>query len=440
MAHEKKMSRRRFLTSTASALTIPYIIPSSILGKDAPSKRVTVGIIGLGDRGGQHVQEFTRIGSAEILAVCDPFRSSGEQAKNTVNAWTGRKDCVAYQDFRHILERQDIDAVVIASPENWHAVQTIMAAASGKDIYCEKAISRTVREGIAMCEAVRRHGRVVQVGTQQRSDRKFRLVCELARNGYLGKIKEVRVAVAGGRALPMAVPQEPPAELDYDLWLGPAPATPYNDLKCRFNWYFMSDYCAGFIESWGVHHCDIGLWGAPEFAQGKVTVEGTAEFPNDGLADTSISWRTKITSECGRIFSFVSSLYDGAGVIIDTPGYETGCRFIGDQGWVYVRRDGVSPESIAAEPASLLSAVIQPEECLYRSDHHVADFLECVRTRRDPVAPIEAGHRATALTLIADIATRLERKLTWDWSRQEFENDDAANKMLSRPMRAPWQI
>ena len=201
----------------------------------------------------------------------------------------------------------------------------------------------------------------------------------------------------------------------------------------------MSDYCAGWIESWGVHHCDIALWGVPEFAAGKVTVEGTATFPNEGMADTSISWQTKITAESGKIFSFVSNVYTGER-IIDTPGYETGCRFIGDQGWVYVRRDGVSRESISAEPASLLSVIMKPEERLYPSEHHAMNFLECVRTRRDPVAPIEAGHKATAITLIADIATRLERKLTWDWSKQQFENDVPANLMLSRPMRAPWQI
>ncbi|MCK4999467.1 MAG: Gfo/Idh/MocA family oxidoreductase [Anaerohalosphaera sp.] len=426
MDRKNRISRRSFLTATASTLAMPYIVPSKVFGKEAPSNRVTLGIIGLGDRGNYHARSFSKIDNAEVLAVCDPFKSYGLNVQKTIHQWTGQKSCMAYQDFRHVLERKDIDAVVIASPENWHAVQTIMAAASGKDIYCEKAISLTVKEGIAMCDAVRRNGRILQVGTQQRSDSNFRLACELARNGYLGEIKEVRVGVPGGRALPNPVPKAPPADLDYDIWLGPAPKTPYNDLKCRFNWYFMSDYCAGWIQSWGVHHCDIALWGVPEFAEGKVTVEGTAEFPNDGMADTSISWQTKITSQSGKVFSFASN---------NTPGHGQGCRFIGDKGWVHVRRGGIS-----AEPKSLLSVIAKPEERLYRSAHHQLNFLECVRTRRDPAAPIEAGHKATAISLIADIATRLERKLTWDWSKQQFEEDKAANRMLSRPMRAPWQI
>ena len=405
---------------------MPYIVPSTVLGKQAPSNRISLAVIGLGDRGNYHAQSFSRIKNTEILAVCDPFKSYADNVKNAIHQWTGKNTCTAYQDFRHILNRKDIDAVVIASPENWHAVQAIMAAASGKDIYCEKAVSLTVNEGIAMCDAVRRHGSILQVGTQQRSDKNFRLACELARNGYLGNIKEVRVGVPGGRALPNPVPKNPPADLDYDIWLGPAPKTPYNDLKCRFNWYFMSDYCAGWIQSWGVHHCDIALWGVPEFAQGKVTVEGTAQFPNDGMADTSISWQTKISTRSGKVFSFASN---------NTPGHGQGCRFIGDKGWVHVTRGGIN-----AEPKSLLSVIAKPDERLYKSDHHQLNFLECIRTRRDPAAPIEAGHRATAISLIADISTRLERKLTWDWSKQKFENDNAANRMLSRPMRAPWQI
>lgn len=426
MEPKNKISRRRFMASAASALALPTIVPSTVLGKQAPSNRITLGVIGLGGRGNYHAQSFAKIDNAEVLAICDPFKSYGLNVQKAINQWTGKKNCTVYQDFRHIINCKDIDAVVIASPENWHAVQSIMAVANGKDVYCEKAISLTINEGIAMCDAVRRHGRILQVGTQQRSDGNFRLACELARNGYLGNIKEVRVGVPGGRALPNPVPKQPPADLDYDIWLGPAPNTPYNDLKCRFNWYFMSDYCAGWIQSWGVHHCDIALWGVPEFAQGKVAVEGTAQFPNDGMADTSITWRTKITSESGKVFSFASN---------DTPGHGQGCRFIGDKGWVHVRRG-----SISAEPKSLLSVVAKPHERLYRSDHHQLNFLESIRTRRDPAAPIEAGHKATAISLVADIATRLERKLTWDWSKQQFVNDKTANRMLSRPMRAPWQI
>jgi predicted dehydrogenase len=423
----KTITRRRFLKASASAMAMPCIIPSSVLGAQAPSNRIALGVIGLGGRGRLHTRTFVNLPGCDVCAVCDPFLSICEKESKFVNEQTGKNNCTAHQDFREILERPDIDAVVIASPENWHALQSIMAVAKGKDVFCEKAISRTVEEGAAMVSAVRRRGRVLQVGTQQRSSRLFRHVCELVRNGYVGKLREVRVGVPRGMALPNKPPMDPPADLNYDLWLGPAPQTPYNELKCQFNWYFMSDYCAGWIESWGVHHCDTALWGAPELGVGMVTIEGTAEFPNDGMADTSISWNTRLTTASGLVLSFADN---------EVPGHGQGCRFIGDDGWIHVNRSG-----IWAEPESLPSIRLTSRETrLYKSDHHQSNFLESIRTRRAPAAPIEAGHRATTVTLIADIATRLGRKLTWDWAKQRFINDDGANQMLSRPMRAPWRL
>jgi len=298
---------------------------------------------------------------------------------------------------------------------------------AGKDVYCEKALSLTVAEGRALCRAVRRYGRVLQVGTQQRSDRRFRMACELALNGYLGKVHTIKVGVPGGRKLPLVPPKDPPPDIDYDIWLGPAPWTPYNDLKCSFNWYFISDYCAGWIQSWGVHHVDIALWGAPQLRKGRVTVEGDAVFPEDGLADTSITWRTKIAADDGTVLSFCSN---------NEPGHPQGVRFIGDKGWVLVRRG-----HIQAGPASLLKTALKPaDKRLYVSRHHQGNFLECIRTRRDPAAAVETGHLATTATLTADIATRLRKKLTFDWDTERFVKDDAANLMLTRSMRSPWRL
>lgn len=421
------ITRRRFLAATGAAIAAPVIVPSTVLGSHAPSNRITLGVLGLGDRGCAHIQAFMGLPDAQVLAICDPFLSYCKRDQSFIHERVGSRDCTVHQDFREILDRPDIDAIVVASPENWHAVQTIMAVAKGKDVFCEKALTLTVQEGIAMREAVRRHGRVLQVGTQQRSQSHFRRACELVRNGYIGALKEVRVGVPGGRALPNVPPKEPPADLAYDLWLGPAPETPYNDLKCRFNWYFISDYCAGWIQSWGVHHCDIALWGAPEFTNGRVFIEGSAEFPNDGLADTSITWNTRLTTESGLILSFASN---------NTPGHDQGCRFIGDTGWIHVNRSGIS-----SEPKSLIDVQLKPnDQRLYESTHHHVNFLECIKTRKDPVSPVEAGHQATTVTLIADIATRLGRRLTWDWSSERFLGDDTANRMLTRSMRSPWTI
>jgi len=424
------VTRRSLLAGAAAAVALPSVIPASALGKDgakAPSERIAMGFIGVGGRGSGHVGSFSGMKDTQVLAVCDPQKAKITANKARVDKRYGNTDCAAYQDFRKVLAREDIDAVVIASPENWHALHSSLAVRAGKDVYCEKALSLTVAEGRALCKAVRRYGRILQVGTQQRSDARFRQACELALNGYLGKLKTVYVGVPGGRSLPVAPAKPAPANIDYDLWLGPAPWTPYNDLKCSFNWYFISDYCAGWIQSWGVHHCDIALWGAPRFCTGRVTVEGTATFPTEGIADTSITWNTKITAADGTVFSFCNNTQ---------PGHPQGVKFEGDKGWVHVRRGGIK-----ASDTELLRTVMKADDKrLYVSSNHARNFLECIRTRREPAAPVEAGHRATTISLVADIATRLRRKVTFDWKTETFIKDAAADRMLSRSFRAPWRM
>ncbi len=426
------VSRREFLAGAAAALSGPQLVRAAVLGRSgvAPSERIGLGFIGVGSRGTDHVRTLLGYPETQILAVCDPYRSKCENIKRVVDShYAGQggtyNGCAIHQDFRELLARDDIDAVVIASPENWHALHGAMAAAAGKDVYGEKALTLTVAEGQALIKAVRRNGRVFQVGTQQRSSRNFRFACELARNGYLGKLRTVKVGVPGGRSLPEAPPTPPPPDLDYEMWLGPAPYTPHNDLKGSFNWYFIADYCAGWIQSWGVHHVDIAQWGAPKLTSGKLKVKGAAVFPRNGLADTSVTWRVEYRTEDGLLLIFS-----------DDGQQKHGCRFEGDAGWVLVNREG-----IWAEPASILAATIMPnEEHLYESENHHANFIQCIRTRRDPAAPIESGHSATTLTLIGDIATRLGRELTWDWAAERFVDDDDGNRMLKRPMRSPWRI
>ena len=425
--------RRQFLARAIAAFAAPQVVHAAVLGRDgatAPSERIGLGFIGVGSRGTDHLGTFLGHSEVQVLAVCDPYRSKCENAAKIVDdhyAGKGGKGggCGAYQDFRELLARDDIDAVVIASPENWHGLHGIMAAKAGKDVYGEKALTLTVAEGRALVQSVRRNGRVFQVGTQQRSARDFRFACELARNGYLGKLHTIKVGVPGGRALPEAPPTPPPRDLDYEMWLGPAPYTPHNDLKGTFNWYFISDYCAGWIQSWGVHHIDIAQWGAPSLTVGQLKVKGGATFPAAGLADTSVTWRVEFRTADSLLLIFS-----------DEGQQEHGCRFEGDKGWVLVNRSG-----IWAEPASLLTTTIKPgEEHLYESNDHHANFIECIRTRRELAAPVEAGHVSTTLTLIADIATRLGGELTWDWATERFLNNEEANRRLTRTMRAPWRI
>lgn len=429
------MPRRAFLRA-AAALGAPLIVPGTVLGRGGsvpPSERIGVGVIGLGGRGAGHAEALMGMDDVRLVAVCDVSRAKAESVCSRVNAHygdtagAGGAVCAAYQDFRELLARDDVDAVFIAAPENWHAVLSIAAMNQGKDVYCEKALSLTVAEGRAVCDTVRRTGRVFQAGTQQRSDRNFRFACELARNGYLGRVHTVWVGVPGGQALPLLPIKPAPPDLDYDLWLGPAPAMPYRDGLCSFNWYFVSDYCAGWIQSWGVHHVDIALWGAPALAASTLEVEGTATFPEEGTADTSLTWHTRLTAPDGPTLDFCS---EGVGK------YGHGCRFEGDKGWVHVVRGGIQ-----AEPASLLGVSLTPGDLhLRRSDHHHADFLTGVRTRREPVATAESCHLATTATLVADLATRAGRKLAWDWRQERFLHDDPCNRLLSRALRAPWQL
>lgn len=429
------VSRRRFLAALAAAAAAPYIVPGCAMGKNgraAPSERIGIASIGLGSRGNNHLDTFLSRGETQIVAVCDPFESKCQAAKGkTERRYAADRGagsyagCATATDFRAVLAHKDVDAVVIASPENWHVLQASAAVKAGKDVYCEKALSLTVAEGRSLVDTVRRTGRILQVGIQQRSDRRFRQACELARNGYLGKVHTIKVSVPGGRALPNAEPKSVPPGLDYEMWLGPAAWTPYNDLKCTFNWYFIYDYCIGWIQSWGVHHIDIALWGVPGLAASTIDVEGDAVFPQDGIANTSVTWSVKMTAP------------DGTRVIFsDESTQPHGVRFEGDKGWVHVVRG-----NIWAEPASLLTAVPAPgDERLYESLDHHTNFLQCIRTRQEPAAPVEAGHRATTLTIVADIATRLGRKLTWDWKAERFPADEPANRMLSRAMRSPWTL
>lgn len=437
MSSGQRMSRRRFLRTGSAAAAASCVFPGLFAGRAgaaAPNDRLNVGIIGLGGRGSHHMRVLLRTSRVQLVALCDPFRNKCEDGKEQVEKHYADQlgkgsyeGCDIYQDFRRVLDRDDVDAVFVASPENWHALHAAMSARAGKDVYCEKALTRTVEEGQKVVQAIRRYGTVLQVGTQQRSAAQFRQACELVRNGYLGDHRDVRIGVPGGRELPSKPAQEPPPYLDYNMWLGPAPWTPYDGQKCTFNWYFMSDYCAGWIQSWGIHHLDILLWALPEFAEGRLTVEGTATFPDQGPADTSINWDVKYTSHRGRVAHFGDNA---------TEGYSQGVRFIGKDGWIHVNRGGIQ-----AEPNSLLDVKLKPgEERLYESHNHGGNFFDCIESRRDPVAPVEAGHRATVLSLVGDIATRLKRRLVFDWDAMTFPGEDVANRMLGRSYRAPWRL
>jgi len=438
MSRKSSITRRRLLKRTAAITTgtiaLPYIVPSSVFGRAGgatPSERIAMGCIGTGGQGRGNTKAFLNNSAARMVAVCDVAESRRQQAKDIVDKHYGDKGCAVYGDFRELLAREDIDAVVIATQDHWHALIAVAAARAGKDMYCEKPLGVAVTEGRAIKDAVRRYGRVLQTGTQQRSDRKFRHACELARNGYVGNIHTVKVAAPGPRykrkySKPTSV--EPvPGGFDYEMYVGPAPMKPYNGGRWAWpDWYLIWDYCAGFIVNWGVHHLDIANWGCPEVGDEQAEITCTGSYRNDGLTDNINDWQAEFKYGSGLRMTHTNT---------DNPNKQ-GCRFEGDKGWVHVNRQGIS-----AQPESLSKVKIKPgETSLGDSTSHHANFLDCVRSRRDPISPVEAGYTASNLGLLPEIACRLKRKLTWNPATEKFIDDRQANQMLTRPMRSPWSL
>lgn len=439
--------RRSFLKQ--AALAAPWVIHASAIGagnRQAPSDRVTVGCIGVGGRGMSNMQIFLH--ASQVVAVCDPQESRRDAARSTVErhysegmAKGAYKGCAAYNDFRELLDRDDIDAVSVCTPDHWHAVQCVAAAKAGKDVFCEKPLALNIAEGRAICDAMTRYGRVFQHGTQRRSEGNFAFACELVRNGRIGELKRVRVSSEPSHPAPNEPPAPVPQGFDYDLWLGPAPLAPYSPGRVRTpNWYWIADYTLGFISGQGVHFTDVAQWGMDADSTGPIEVEGSGVIPSDGMTDTAVAWHVEMTFANG-----VRLTYD------DERAFPMGVIFEGTEGKVNALCSGVS-----TEPRSLMTTVIKPHEVILRRPRgHVPDFIHCVKTRERTAAPVEAAHRATSLCHLADIAIRTGRKLRWDPAAERFVtgrkirwdpaaellSDDAeANRYLSRALRAPWRL
>ena len=437
MLRGKRLTRREFLGRVGVGLALPYFVPARSLGgpgRLAPSERITVGMIGVGGQGTGHTIGLVGNRAAQVVAVCDPWGGHRENAQRIVDTAYAQQrtdgayaGCATYNDFRELLGREDIDGVVIASPENWHALHGVAAAQAGKDVYVEKALAVTIAESQALVRAVRGHGRVLQVGTHQRSDAQFRQACELVRNGYIGKLHKIVSGSWRGHQGPVEQVSPVPENFDWPMWLGPAPWKPYAPQRIEnlTGWMLCSDYCIGFQAGWGSHHNDIALWGYGDRLVGPIEVEGKGVFPKEGMNDTPTTWHTEY------VFG------DGVRMIFATDNeVPVGIRFEGSDGWVFVNRGGID-----AHPKSLLEVKAGPNELhLYESRHHMSNWLECIKTRREPICPIEAGHRVNTICILSDLSIRLGRKLTWDPGAETFINDEQANGRLRRPMRAPWQV
>lgn len=430
-------NRRTFLkTSTLASASLLYI-PASVLGRDkqiAANDKIHVGCIGIGPQGTGDMRGFLRNSGCQVVALCDLKNNVLEERQGLVNDFYDNRDCKAYHDFRELAARDDIDACLVATCDHWHVLTSLAVVRSGKDVYMEKPMGLTLEEDQAMRAAVYQNNRIFQFGTQQRSDASFRKACEIVRNGLIGDLHTINVWSSGSSqgGNPAQVPV--PEWLDYDFWLGPSKFTPYTENRCSNElWWFISDYALGFIAGWGIHPIDIALWGAEDHFQGIWEVEGTGQFPTEGVCDTALTWEVKIKVNGGVTVDFRGVLSADEWKKKYTDDSDHGTAFEGTEGWVYVRRG-----KIDAYPKNLLDATIKKP--LYASDNHVDNFLDCVRSRNETVSPVSAAVKGDTLCHISDIAIRREEKLSFDSQREIFIGNQEANKRLMRPMRRPWHL
>ena len=428
----RRLTRRKLLKCATAAMAAPLVVRASALGaagRPAASDRLTLGMIGLGSMGMRHVLGFLEEDDCRIVAVCDVDAARRAEAVGTINAHYGNDDCARYADFREMIARDEIDTLCIAVPDHWHAIIGIRGARAGKDIYGEKLLALTVAEGQQMVRTVRQCGTVWQMGSWQRSTMHFRMACELVRNGRVGALRRVEVGIGPGHEIEPQPATAVPEGFDYEMWLGPAPWAPYTANRCHWNFRWISDYSGGQVTDWGAHHIDIAHWGMGADETGPVSVVGSGQYPKTGLYDTAVT------------YSFECEYASGVTMQVANTTAAPYVRFIGDRGSVRVNR-----ATVRAEPESILRETIRADEIhLARPDGdnrqgHRHDFLQCVRNRRQPITPIEIGHRSIAVAHIANIAMAMGRKLRWDPAAERFVGDEQANRMLFRPMREPWRL
>lgn len=424
------MNRRNFLQSggLGAAATI---LPASVFGQNAPSKQITFGFVGTGGMGFANLDRVLGLKEqgARILGVCDVDRFHRESAANKVNEAQGNKDCSVTGDFRELTQRDDIDAIVISTPDHWHALTALDAIRNSKDVYVEKPLTLTVREGQVLVSEMRKHQRVGQTGTQQRSSKSFRFVAELIRNGGLGKIKRIEVLIPANNKFVGSTwePQEVPEGLDYEFWLGPAPWAPFHRQRTHYQFRYNMDYAGGQTTNWGAHYLDIAQWALGMDESGPVAVEGFGEFPQSGLftAPTRVDFTVHYADGTPM---HVRTRTDGV--------YDGNIIFHGENGWLNVSRTSLR----ASDPGILKTKFGDGDTRLYVSNNHMGNFLDCIRSRKPTVSDLAIGHRTTTVCNIGNIAMQLKRKLVWDPAKEVFTGDVQANRMLQRPMRGPWSL
>jgi predicted dehydrogenase len=439
------IDRRRILKLLAASAAAPLVIPSRLLGADAPSNKVTLGCIGVGWQGGGNLSNFLAQADCQVVAICDVDEKHLREAVDKVNKQYGNKDCKGYKDFRELIARKDIDAVCISTPDHWHAIISIAAANAGKDIFCEKPLSHRLGEGIAMVNAVQKNQRIWQTGSWQRSVASFRWAVELVQNGYIGKVTRVEVGLPSGHSdfgkTGKDQPDGPvPAGVDFEMWTGPAMMKPFNPCRFHKNWRWDYNTGGGQLMDWIGHHCDIAHWGlanpkfgcGPDDAIGPIELTASAEFPpKDAIWNTA----TKFRVDC-KYPNNVEVVIAGGDRAI-----EGGAKWIGPDGWVSVTRGKFQASNVDwIRDIQKLDKKGELGIALYRSPGHFREFIDSVKSRKRTQTPVEIAHRSQTPGHLGYIASVTGRKIRWDAAKQEIIGDEEATRMMAPMARGDWHI
>ena len=432
----KKSSRRDFLKRSAAvaagAFVIPEIIPSSVLGmggSTAPSNRLVIGAIGTGSQGMANMNDFLRLKDAvRFVAVCDVDSVRLNKAKETVDNANKSKDCRTYADFREFLEKEKLDAVSIALPDHWHGIIYTAAVNKKLNVYGEKPICRTIEDGQTIVAAVKKNNIIWQTGSWQRSEANFHRGAELAINGRAGKISKIVVGLPdGGRSIGTPPVKEVPPELNWEMWLGPAPKVPYRGVS-HWDWRWILDYSGGQLTDWAGHHIDIANWGAGLEHTGPVEISGTGVYPPEGIYNAPVE------------YDFMCRYANGIEMRVANASrleYGMGTTWYGDLGWIHTDRGNV----LTASKPEILQEVIGDNEIhLYKSENHWQNFVDSVKSGNQAIAPIEPAYRAISVALLGEIAMTTGETIKWDPEKEEIIGNPRAARLLSRPYRKPWTL
>ncbi len=430
-----KVTRRQFLARTGAALALPAVFPCSLFGEAAPSNRIALGIVGCGNMGTSNLRAFLKEKDCQVVAACDVDKKHLTQAAGIINRQYQNKDCRQYHDFRDLLARTDIDAVMMATPDHWHNLVAVEALRQKKDVYGEKPLARTIEEQQGIVRAVRENGRIWQTGSWQRSVATFRKAAEIVRNGLIGDVKHVEVGLpegnrnSGGAAESM-FPSDPPPELDYNFWIGPSKLMPYIQGRVHRNWRWNYNTGGGQLLDWIGHHCDIAHWGCDFDNSGPSEIEGHGEFPpKDAVWNTCTKYRIELKYP-RNITMTIAGGY---------PEIKGGTKWVGTKGWVWVNRGAFEGSNEEWRDYRDLPEELRKVK-LYESSNHHRNFLDCVKSRKPAITPSETAHHSAIPGHLGLISMLVERKLKWDAQAERILDDAEASQLLTRPFRPPWKL